>query len=154
MKALAFVVVHFVALMTAVAADSGEVLRIHFAVSKGETGKQCRAPDIVVRNGESARLQFLAEDVPVDVTFSPSIKGDNVFVGLVSHPKDQSGNARRSQLCGGVLTPFDSEVGMEEGAVWFHMIVSRAPVIDNGEKPNNSPDRMPGTTPSGASGRH
>ena len=56
MKALAFVVVHFVALMTAVAADSGEVLRIHFAESKGQMGKQCQAPDIVVRNVGAAPI--------------------------------------------------------------------------------------------------
>ena len=124
------------ALSGAATAESGSPLKISFGVSEFESGKEFPAPAILVRDGRSARVQFKAGEVPVDVSFSPRIVDGNVRLVIESHPQDRDGNHKSSNLCAEYVTRFDSPIGMREGNLLFRVVVSRVKGEESEQQPN------------------
>ena len=136
------VLLAFIATIVSIADASVEgcPLRIRLTVSNTETGKEFSAPIVLVRDGSSARIQFMAGEDAVDLSFSPRIENGNVRLVVQSLPKDETGKTKPSELCGAYLTRFDSEVGMKEGRLWFRVVVSRIDEADK-KQPNQRPER-------------
>jgi hypothetical protein len=125
------------------ASVEGCPLRIRLTVSNPETGKEFLAPIVLVRDGSSARVQFMAGADAVDLSFSPRIEHGNVRLVMQSFRKDETGKSKPSELCLSYLTPFDSEVGMKEGRLWFRVVVSRIDEADR-KQPNQRPEHNAG----------